>query len=150
MKNTLTIATLFLAACTSDKTDNNVQTPPTKDNNVVIPKRQTTKDDLIGEWGIYATSNDSVVTLCNVCPTVTFSENGTATINYSGRLFGDKIKWKREKQTLTIENVTINDNTGEFVDGKYTLTFDKDELEMRELGTRYSHTLRKHDVSNWR
>jgi hypothetical protein len=146
MRHFITVTTFcLLAACTFDKQNNNAATVSgTKGHEYKTKKRQTTKDYLVGDWAIYNTSDGTMTTFCNACPTMTFFESGTAKIMFPD---GSKetIKWTKEKHTLTIVNVTNKKKNREFSDGQYSLTFDnKDRLEIKGIGTSYTYGLSRH------
>lgn len=143
MKIVLPLACLILGACSANREDKGALSS-IANNNLIVAGAIVSKDDLLGEWGIYDTFDGSAQIFCNACPTITFNENGTAVITYPGGTF-EVIKWKRQKLILIIENVTIADNNGEFRDGQYSLVFGKEgRLEIKQVGTSYLYGLRRH------
>lgn len=98
MRHIITITTLLLlAACTYDKRDSDGVAVSATTDKESKTNLQSTKDNLVGQWGIYNTSDGAMTTSCNACPTIIFYESGTATINYPNGT-NETIKWTKENQ----------------------------------------------------
>lgn len=115
-----------------------------------------TENALIGEWGIYVynstttkkkkhtTITETTSTCCNSCPSVTFNDSMTATINYA--IDSENIKWKTKDNKLIIINIDKKSNRA-FPDSIYEMTYtqidNSMELELKQKNNNYSIILRR-------
>lgn len=147
MTRLFTIAIGLTLMCCNQRNSNTVHNDSNPDSLRKVLKNETgeTKhpkvaDALIGKWGIYSTSSDSIVTVCNQCPTIIFYETGVAVINFPGGS-DETIKWKREDNVMQVMNITTRNKEAEFDDGSYALTFSGNKLVIKEVSTGYSYHL---------
>jgi len=113
---------IFLSCDNKSKPDNSGES-------VTVDNKETTNNELIGDWGIYVTSDGQLEARCNACPNVFFKKGGTGTVTYPTGTT-EQIKWTIQKDKLTIKNISANSLSAasgnpEFHDGDYLINLSK-------------------------
>jgi hypothetical protein len=92
---------------------------------------------LVGKWGIYSTiefqnNDDSIATICNVCPEMIFAKDETGFI----RRQNEKMlhfKWESGAGTLILKHSGSTNNGDNIIgDGNYKLIY-KDKKSFKEI-----------------
>lgn len=140
MRTTLTILILFFLSCDNKTKKDGLEEKP------ILENREDKSDDIVGDWGIYVTSDGSLSANCNDCPRVFFKEDGTGTITFPTGTT-EQIEWTRQKDKLTIKNIIANSQVREFDNGDYSVNLIKTktflEMTLTKMGQSNYFILRR-------
>ena len=132
---------LLLLALTSFACNQDSKSHDTNDSQISITDNKL----ILGEWGIYSTSDGGSVIMCNVCPKILFTEAAAFVTKPSGAI--ETFTWTLKKNVLTVSyiNPAIYRTERTFPDSIYKTVFIKQnkqsQLEIHNIGSDQSYYL---------
>lgn len=107
---------------------------------------------IVGEWFIGQTiSEQGVITSCNACPTITFCDNGTATLTFADKMHNNIYNWSTKADTITLRCTSLNITNPYFYSLRYKMTYTekKDFTELKlTTNSNFNYILRKGNTLN--